>query len=291
MLRTIEEQVVHRPEVGEAGMKVAGAVHGAVLEGGEPARKAADVLHGTWLGHPLHPMLTDVTIGAWMMGAVFDVLGAVGDDPYARRAGDRLTVLGTASAIPTALAGMADFSTIPKPAASTATLHGTMNAVSAGLYLLSIRERNRGRRSRGLLFSGTALALSSAAAWLGGHLTYAHKVGVNHGEHFTGPEEWKAVLDEAELPEGTPRCAEVDGKRILLYREGRDVYAIAAVCSHANGPLEEGEFRGHTVECPWHQSVFDLRSGEVVHGPSVYRQAAFDTRVRDGRVEVRLSHG
>ncbi|HEV2147992.1 MAG TPA: Rieske (2Fe-2S) protein [Longimicrobiaceae bacterium] len=288
LAHAIEKNVGDNPALEELGTNVARAVHGAVLDGGEPARNAADLLHGTWLGHPLHPMLTDVTIGAWLFGGMFDLMGLRKGDEASRVAGDRLAAIGTLSAIPTAVTGLADFSTVQKPAASTATVHAALNAVSVALYGLSLRDRRRGRRRRGLLLSGSAIALSSAAAWLGGHLVYAHKVGVDHAERFSGPDEWKPVLDAAELPEGTPRCAELDGKRVLLYREGLEIYAIGAVCSHAGGPLEEGDFDGHRVQCPWHQSVFDLRDGTVVHGPSTRPQSVFDARVRDGKVEVRL---
>ncbi len=284
----IEQRVEQLESVGEVGMQVGRAVHQAVLEGGEPAREVADILHGTWLGHPLHPPLTDVTIGAWMLGAAFDAVGELGDDDFAREVGDRLAAIGTASAIPTALTGLADYSTLPKPAAPTGTLHGLLNTINFGLYLLSLRERNRGRRRRGLLFSGIAVGLGTAAAWLGGQLVYHHKVGVDRSERFSGPEEWQAVLGENELPERQARCVEVDGKKVLVYRSDGRVHAIGAVCSHAGGPLHEGDFDGVRVQCPWHDSVFDLRDGSIVHGPATHPQPAFDARVREGQIEIRV---
>lgn len=288
LTRKIENSLEDLPAVADAGTRASLAIHHAVLAGGEPARDVADVLHGTWLGHPLHPVLTDVTIGAWTLGAAFDAVGALTDDAFSRRVGDRLAAIGTASAVPTAITGLADFSTFPQWAATPATLHGAMNVVSVGLYTLSLRDRNRGRRGRGLLLSTAAFALSGASAWLGGHLVYADRVGVDHSDAFSEPKEWAEVLAEGELAEGAHRCVEVQGKRVLLRRDAAGVSAIGAVCSHAGGPLEEGDFDGPYVECPWHQSVFDVRDGSIRHGPATRPQPCFQARIRDGRVEIRL---
>lgn len=289
LTKEIDRTLDETPGLAKAGTSAAEVVHDAVLRGGEPARNVADVLHGTWLGHPLHPVLTDVTIGSWVLGAAFDAIGAIGNDRFSQRVGDRLTAIGAASALPTALAGIADYSTIPQEAAPTATVHGVANTVSLALYLLSLRERGRGRRGRGLLFSGTAMAISTAAAWLGGDLVYSRKVGVDHAEREAGPEEWTPVLHVDDLAERRPKCVDVEGKKVLLYREDGQVSAIGAVCSHAGGPLQEGKVEGHYVECPWHQSVFDLRDGSIKHGPTTRPQPVYEARIREGRVEVRRS--
>lgn len=290
-VRRLEARVDEVAEAsGQLGHKVSHAVHHAVLQGGETSRRAADLLHGTWLGHPLHPVLTDVTIGAWTFGAVFDMLGVISGDRRTQQLADRLTAIGTASALPTALAGLTDYSTLPKKSSKTATVHGLLNVASLGLYLLSYSERKRGRRSRGLALSAAALGANMFSAWLGGHLVYRERVGVDHGERFAGPREWTPVLSLDELPSGETRRVEVAGKGVLLYHDaGGDVLAIGSVCSHAGGPLEEGTIRDCYVQCPWHDSVFDLRNGSIRHGPATAPQAAFETRVMKGQVEVRLA--
>jgi nitrite reductase/ring-hydroxylating ferredoxin subunit/uncharacterized membrane protein len=288
LTRTVEQTLNELPVVTRLGEAASQSIHQAVMEGGEETRQVADALHGTWLGHPLHPMLTDVTIGAWVMGAVFDAIGAVADDDFARVAADRLTAIGTASAVPTALSGAIDYSTAPKPAITTITVHAAMNYVGVGMYLMSLRERNRGRRGRGLLWSSLALGLTGASAWLGGHIVYRHRVGVDHAERFDGPPEWTPVLPESELAQRTPKCVKHDGKSVLLHRDGDRIHAIGAVCSHAAGPLHEGKIDGHFVQCPWHDTVFDMRDGSIKHGPATQPQNAFDVRIRDGQVEIRL---
>jgi nitrite reductase/ring-hydroxylating ferredoxin subunit/uncharacterized membrane protein len=285
----IEKEALETAEgIGKVGRQVSHGIHHAVMAGGEPARQIADVLHGTWLGHPLHVVLTDVTVGAWTMGVVFDGIGALTDSNACRKMGDALTIAGTISAVPTALSGLADFSTIPEPAANTATLHAMTNTVSVGLYAWSIAERRRGRHTRGAIISASAFGLTLLSAWLGGHMVYTQRVGVNHAEPFDEPEEWTPVLDSADLPPRTLKRVDVDGKGVLLYRDADAIHAIGSVCSHAGGPLQEGEVQGHCVQCPWHDSVFDLRDGHVVHGPATQPQPRFEAREWKGQIEIRL---
>lgn len=287
--RNVSKGLLER--TGEAGHKASHKLHEMVMAGGEGSRRAADILHGTWLGHPLHPVLTDLTIGAWTLGAVFDAVGTASGDRRLERPADLLTFIGTASAIPTALAGLTDYSTIPKTSSKTGTVHGLLNGAALGLYALSLRDRRRGRRGRGLGLSALALGANMLSAWLGGHLVYRERVGVDHGERFDGPKDWRRVLPAHELAHGRAKRVEVDGKAVMVYREGSEVYAIAAVCSHAGGPLEQGRIEGCRVQCPWHDSVFDLRDGSIVHGPATSPQAAFDARISGNEVEVRLIHG
>lgn len=284
--RPIDEFIRNLPYLDEMGQKMSQAIHEPIMRGGEPARRVADLLHGTWLGHPLHPVMTDFTIGAWGIGVLFDAFALITGDRRAERIGDTLAGVGTVAAVPTLITGLIDYSTVQKPAKATATLHALLNDVNFVLYLLSVRDRRRGRRGRGLFFSFLAAGLTMAAAWLGGHLVYNHKVGVDHSQS-AGPEDWSPAIAASDLPEATPRRVEVDGSPVLLYRIDGRVHAIGAVCSHAGGPLEEGEFDGCYVECPWHHSVIDVRDGTVKHGPATRTQPAFDVRESDGMLEVR----
>ena len=276
------------PGMQQFGMKTSMAVHNAVLQGGDPARDVADALHGTWLGHPLHPVLTDVVVGSWTLAEVFDLVGALGDDRFSRRVGDRLTAIAAGTALPTALAGLADYSTAPQWSMSAAAVHALINTVGAGLLLASVRERSKGRRGRGAFLSALGFAGVAVSAWIGGRLVYHHEVGVDHRERFEGPEDWTAILPYEDLPDRTPTRAEWETRAILLYREDGELYALADKCGHAGGPLHKGTITDCAIECPWHQSVFDLRTGGIKHGPSTFPQPVFDARVHEGQVEVRL---
>jgi nitrite reductase/ring-hydroxylating ferredoxin subunit/uncharacterized membrane protein len=271
--------------------RVSRGIHQLVLNGGGLTRRVADLLHGTWLGHPLHSVLTDVTIGGWMFGSLLDLVSLTRRGRGARRAADQLIAIGTASALPTALAGLADFSTIPRGALTTGATHGLINTAALALYGLSLGGRRTGRRPAAMALSGMAFGLILASAWLGGELTYRYRVGVNRTKAAKKPKTWVAVLDADGLRAGKPRVVEYDEQRVLLYRCEGEIFAMGAVCAHEEGPLEEGKFQGCQVECPLHQSVYDLRTGRVVHGPSTYALPSYDARVYKGQIEIRLRKG
>lgn len=286
----VDKWLQELPYLEKAGKKLAQAVHQEVLNMGEPARDVMDVLHGTWLGHPLHPVLTDVVVGSLSMGALFDLSSVMGGGDSARKAADALTTIGTVAAVPTALAGLADFSTIPRPAAGQGLAHALLNDVALLLYGLSLRARKRGDRVAGIALSTAGMAVLTAGAYLGGHLVFSKQVGVNHTpERVAEPEEWEAIMNERDLLEHELTRAEAAGHPVLLYRNGDTVRAIGAVCAHAGGPLEEGTVHGNCVQCPWHDSVYSLEDGSVVHGPTTYPLPAYETRFRNGRLEVRLA--
>lgn len=271
------------------GQQLAGAIHKLVLQGGEPIRRLADLLHGTWLGHPLHPVLTDVVVGAWTLGALFDLLAWRTPSTESKRAADTLTAVGVVAALPTAISGVADFSTIPQSAAGAGLTHALTIGASLGMYLLSLRARMKGQRNQGMFWSALGLALISLGAYLGGHLVFGKRVGVNRSEPLSKPEAWTPVLALADLPEHEPRAVEIEGQSVLLYRNQQEISAVSAICPHAQGPLAEGSFNGPEVQCPWHDSVFDLRDGRVVHGPSTYSLPCYEVRLRKGQVEVRVT--
>jgi nitrite reductase/ring-hydroxylating ferredoxin subunit/uncharacterized membrane protein len=289
MLNKQVDQVLDKiPKLDKVGQNIANTVHTAVLSGGKQVRNGVDFLHGVWLGHPLHPMLTDVVVGAWSFTSLFDLISLFKPTRQAETVADKLLPLGNVAALPTILSGLADFSTIPRPAARTGSAHAMMNNIAFVLYLASAWSRKKGNRGLAIGFSVVGMVVMTAGAYLGGHLTYAHKVGVNHTEPVDEPEEWTPIMDAAELREQQPHRVEVADHPVLVYRQDGRVLAIGAVCPHAGGPLDEGKFFDGCVQCPWHDSVFDLHDGRVVHGPSTYAVTDYEARIQNGRVEVRL---
>lgn len=268
------------------GQQLAGTIHKWVLQGGEPVRRLADLLHGTWLGHPLHPVLTDVVVGAWTLGALFDLISLRAHSQQAEQTADTLTAIGVVAALPTALSGATDFSTIPQSAAGAGLAHALAAKTSLGMFILSLWARKKGQRSQGLFWSALGLAFITLGAYLGGHLVFGKRVGVNRSEPLSQPEAWTTALALADLPEHQPKAVEIEGQPVLLYRDQQQVYAVSAVCPHAKGPLAEGSFNGPEVQCPWHDSVFDLRGGQIVHGPSTYPLPCYEARFGNGQIEV-----
>ncbi|NJL94761.1 MAG: Rieske 2Fe-2S domain-containing protein [Anaerolineae bacterium] len=273
----------------EASLAVSRYVHQWVLRNGPSARELADVLHGKWLGHPLHPLLTDLTVGAWTWGFYFDLMARLTGSRQTQHLADRLIWLGTLSALPTAIAGLADFSAIKRSAASYGGAHALLNSVAWLCFLESSRARLAKNQSRAFFLALGGMLVSSLSAWLGGDLVYRHRIGVNHAP-AANLTDWTVALPLDDLSEATLTPVEVGGESLVLFRHGQKVVAISGVCSHAGGPLGDGQrIDEWCVECPWHQSVFDLRDGHVVHGPAVYAQPHYLTRIRDGQIEVRAA--
>jgi nitrite reductase/ring-hydroxylating ferredoxin subunit len=289
MMRELLESFVERLSVFQKpGQKAAQTLHGAVLKGGDGVRSAVDLLHGTWLGHPLHPVLTDLVIGSWLLAPLFDLFSLGMKSKSAEQTADALTALGTTAAVPTALAGLADFSTVPKPAAGVGLAHALLNDAALVSHAFSLKARKDGKRGQGLLFSGLGVGLVTLGAYLGGHLVFKKKVGVNHAEPRTQPEGWQAVLEVDALPQDKPTRINVEDQPVMLYKKDGEVCAIGAVCPHAGGPLDEGSLEDHQVTCPWHDSVFDVCDGELVHGPSAFAVPHYETRIREGQIEIRV---
>lgn len=252
---------------------------------GTSGESFADFLHGVWLGHPLHPVLTDLPIGFWTSSAALDVLDMFG--AHKLRAGaDATLTLGLAGAFAAAAAGATDWQHTTGEARRIGATHAAMNSVASLCYAASFLLRRSGRRSTAKAFSFAGIGIAGYSAYLGGNLVYQQKIGVSHAPK-DGPDDFTPVMPLDELAEGQPARASVQGvEMVLLRRDGR-VMALANQCAHLGGPLSEGSIDGDCIVCPWHGSHFRLDDGALMGGPSVYDQPAFETRVVEGRIEVR----
>lgn len=163
------------------------------------------------------------------------------------------------------------------------------NVVALALYGVSPAARRTGRRGLGRGLGLAGFGVTSAAGYLGGHLSYGRGVGVNNAFLQHRPDDWRSTTKLAELSDGKPQRVDVGDATVLLVRQGDTVHAIGGRCSHAGGPLDEGDINADscTVTCPRHQSEFRLDTGAVVHGPASVPQPAYETRIVNGHVEVR----
>jgi nitrite reductase/ring-hydroxylating ferredoxin subunit/uncharacterized membrane protein len=261
-----------------------GTTLGKLVRGAVRPRRLKEVLSGSWLGHPLHPVLTDVTIGTLTSALLLDWLGGKAGRPAAQR----LIGLGLLSATPVVASGVSDWADTEVANESVRRIglvHASSNLVASTLFAASWAARRRGDDGRLLALAGGAAL--TAGGYLGGHLSFAEGVGVDHTTFEEAPEGWTDVLADSELGESEPRCVEAEGTAVMIVRRGGALYALSNHCAHRGGPLHEGDFTDTTVTCPWHSSVFDLRDGALIHGPAAYPQPAWDARSRAGRIEVR----
>jgi nitrite reductase/ring-hydroxylating ferredoxin subunit/uncharacterized membrane protein len=252
--------------------------------------KVANILHGTWLGHPLHVVLTDVPVGSWTAAAVLDLMEAQTGNRIAGRGADAAIKIGLVGAVASAVTGMADWSKIGGGQARRIGLvHALLNATATVCYAASVCARAAHARGAGRKFAFAGFLVANLSAYLGGHLVYSEKLGVDHTAGYSPPQEFVPVLSEAELGENQLRGVKANGMPVLLVRKGRQIYALAETCAHLGGPLSEGTLQDDSVTCPWHGSRYSLEDGRVLDGPSVHAQPVFEVRVRDGQIEVRGS--
>ena len=283
--------LAHRPPAGAAvtGIEQASALdHLAdpltkAVRNALPAGPLKNGLSGTWLGHTLHPLLTDVPIGAWTSSLILDAVGG----RQSRRAADRLIAVGILAALPTAATGIADWGDTQAKERRVGMVHAVANTTALALFSGSLLARRRGRRARGIALSlagGGALGLGG---YLGGHLTFALGLGVDRTAFESWPEDWIDATADDNVLEGRLLRATVNGVDAVLTRYQGAVVALADRCTHRGAPLHEGELCDGAIVCPWHQSVFRLADGTIEQGPATRPAPRFEARVRDDRVELR----
>jgi nitrite reductase/ring-hydroxylating ferredoxin subunit/uncharacterized membrane protein len=276
------------PFLDDVADRVQPKVQAIVDRGGARLRNVVD---GVWFGTPLHPALTDVPVGSWTAAVTFDALEVATGSRALRNAADASLALGVAGGFAAAALGLSDWRYLSGGSRRMGTAHALLNAGGLALNTASLILRATGRRRAGQVAFLSGYSLVGMGAHLGGELSYGYGLRVNRNVFQpVGPDEFTAVLDEAELPDSGLRRVELAGAGVLLSRSSNGgVCAIAATCNHFGGPLEQGDREGDTVVCPLHKSRFDLCSGEVIDGPAVFPQSRYEARVRDSRIEVKAS--
>jgi nitrite reductase/ring-hydroxylating ferredoxin subunit/uncharacterized membrane protein len=279
---SLPAEVVERLESIEALDQPARTISGLVNKVAPPG-PVKDLLSGTPLGHPAHPMLVTVPIGSWVSASVLDFVGG----PAGQDAARKLVAFGALAAIPTALTGASDWADTLGAERRVGLVHAAGNYAALAVYGASYLARRRGRQGLGTALALVGAGLLSATGYLGGHLSYAYGVGVDTTAFQAAPDDWTEVADEADVTEGKATLVQVGGVPILLSRVSDRVTAIFDRCTHRGGPLHEGTISGDCVECPWHGSRFRLLDGEVERGPAQEAQPRLEVRLTGGKVLIR----
>ncbi len=283
ILALVEKQEWLQP-IQDKGEELVKGAYGATGAGGQVVK---DALNGVWLGHPLHPAITDVPVGSWTVALALDLLEIRGDSQYTAGA-DAAVAVGLLASVPAALSGLTDWSDTHGKPQRVGAMHGLLNIGAAALYLGSYASRKAEKRGLGrwLGFAGYGLVLASA--YLGGELSYSQKIGVDHAaDEDELPEDYTAVCSQADLIEGKPKKVTANGTDIFLLKRGETIYALGNRCAHLGGPLTEGKVEGDTVVCPWHGSRFCLKDGSVVNGPATNPQPVLSVKIEDGQVMIK----
>jgi len=256
--------------------------------GGPPFRWLKNLSHGTWIGHPLHPALTDVPVGAWIGTLVLDILWLATNRPSATAtASNVLLIVGLAGAVLSVFSGTIDWNDTYGKERRVGITHGIINTLATLVYVAALVLRLTGGQFSGFIVSTVGLVILLLGAYLGGEMVFGKGTQVNHTAWQESPEDFVVVAEESAIEEGKLHRAQANGMPVVLVRLKGSISAIAATCTHAGGPLDEGTLEGDVVSCPWHGSRFCVRDGEVRAGPATFPQVRFEVRVREGNVEVR----
>ena len=250
-------------------------------------------------GHPIHPMLIPFPF-AFLTGAfLFDGLGWWLGNMDLSYTGRHLTVAGIAAGLVAAIPGIIDyFGSVPPKSSGKqrATKHAIANVTALTLFTISYQLREDGEASvatMGVQFVG--LALLFVAGYMGGTLVYRNQIGVDH--RYADAGKWQeisvqktadrvVVADADDLEENQLKLVHADGARVALGRTADGFYAFDDRCTHKGGPLSDGVMICGTVQCPWHGSQFDVKTGEVKCGPA--KQKITTHHVEESNGQVRL---
>jgi nitrite reductase/ring-hydroxylating ferredoxin subunit/uncharacterized membrane protein len=274
--------------IGRLADVLAPAVGKAYAVAGVRGRQLKDFLNGVWLGHPLHPALTDIPVGAWTTALVFDVGSALTRNDGLERAATGSIAVGLAGALGAAVTGATDWSDTSGVSRRVGLVHGVLNLTATSFYVASIVARRRQRLWSGRLSGLLGYAIAVGSAYLGGELVYTQQIGVDHAFGQEVTEQFTAVLHERELKDGRPIRVRAGDVAVVLVRQGQRIYALADTCAHLGGPLSEGALEHGTIACPWHGSTYALEDGRVLRGPATHPQPVYECRIRGGQIEIRM---
>jgi nitrite reductase/ring-hydroxylating ferredoxin subunit/uncharacterized membrane protein len=257
---------------------------------GRPGKLLQDFLNGSWLGHSLHAVLVDVVIGGATVVLLFDILRVLfGVDGLETASTWALGLTGL-TALGSIVTGLTDFKDTPPNNAErdVAVFHGLVNVVATVLVAISFFVRLGGGHDLAFWLLLVGYLVVSVGGYIGGHIVFKYGYMVNFNAFSRGKraKEFTAVAAVVDVPEDRPTKVMLGTTAVMVVRRGDVVHALKDTCSHAGGPLSQGELKGDTITCPWHFSTFRITDGAVVHGPAGSSQVSYAARVNAGQVEL-----
>jgi nitrite reductase/ring-hydroxylating ferredoxin subunit len=231
-----------------------------------------DFLNGKWLGHSLHAAITSFAVGALLSVSLLDVLGFAA-------AADALLLLGLVAMVAAAVSGIADYSDTDGLARMRATVHNTVMIVTLVVYVLSlvIRLGAPADRTPAIVTGLVAAVLLTVGAYVGGEVVYALGNMIDRHAWRRGAADW-VRLDLSEVGEAVPARVMAGEHPLLVVRYGETIYAMDEICAHAGAPLSEGKIVDSQIQCPWHGSRYELRTGYKERGPTTFDQPSYEVR-------------
>lgn len=250
-------------------------------------------------GHPVHPILVGFPIAMWVVGFVFYLISTRWANPGLWAAGFYCVIAGCVCAVMAAAAGIIDwlFTVPPESSAKQRGLiHGGLNSLCLLLFIYvayRLGSPSTAPDSMTLVLMAVGVVILAVAGWMGGTLVYRNQIGVERRYASAGKLKtrslsgWsKPVCNQSELGDGQMLLLSVGSERVVVGRCAEGLFAFSDHCTHRGGPLSDGALIGCTVQCPWHGSQFDVRTGRVVAGPAQEKIGVYSVEVRNGEVYI-----
>jgi nitrite reductase/ring-hydroxylating ferredoxin subunit/uncharacterized membrane protein len=246
--------------------------------------------------HPIHPMLIPFPFAFLTGGWGFGVASALSGKEDLKTVAHYLVPAGIAAGLIAAVPGMIDYTMSVPPRSSAkerATKHALTNVAALSLFAAGwwLSRRSR-QRTIPMLFQTLGAAALSAGGWMGGTLAFRNQIGVDH--RYANAGKWRE--ETVETPDAMALDRIADGlelnqmelvhagrSRVVVARTEDGVAAFADRCTHRGGPLSDGTLICGIVQCPWHGSQFDVRTGEVKCGPAKEAIETFPSTSRAAR--------
>jgi nitrite reductase/ring-hydroxylating ferredoxin subunit/uncharacterized membrane protein len=240
---------------------------------------------------------------AFLVGAfLFDAIGWWLGNIELSYTGQHLTVAGIATGLVAAVPGIIDYFGAVPPESSgkaRATKHALLNVTALALFAVGFAFRDDAEASAvTLALELVAVALLSVAGYMGGTLVYRNQIGVDH--RYADAGKWQeqsvetdggsvVVADSDDLKVNQMKLLRVKNSRIALARTEDGYRAFDDRCTHKGGPLSDGVVICGTVQCPWHGSQFDVKTGEVTCGPAKKKIGTHSLEESNRQVRLRLT--
>ena len=270
-----------------------------------------DLLEGKPLRHPIHPMLVHFPIGFLVLSFLLDLVSlGFPEVPGLLRGSFYAMLLGIIAALLAAVPGIVDYSEIrcDHPGKVVATRHMILNLMVVAIYGINLWIRSSALSDPKIsllpfLLSIIGIGLLSVSGYLGGRLVYDEGIAVGrHKRRTPTPQEtirlstghatkdgettFVPIPEAEQLGNGETLRVEIDKLVMTIARIDNQLYAFQEFCTHRFGPLSEGSLHGFNVQCPWHNSCFDVRTGKVTNGPAKVDLKTFKIEKRDGKAGV-----
>jgi uncharacterized membrane protein/nitrite reductase/ring-hydroxylating ferredoxin subunit len=246
--------------------------------------------------HPLHPILVVFPIAFFIGAFISDgVLLCTRRSFFGQMAG-YLEAGGVIFAVIAAMPGIIDYyATVPpkSSAKDRATKHGLLNVGMLFIFITALLLRRNEETSIVVVFllEAAGVVVLSIAGWLGGTLVHRNQIGVDH--RYAGAGKWQEekvhakgrilLKDLDKLGDNQMKLLHVNHKRVVIARTESEVVAFDDSCSHRGGSLADGAMICGTVQCPWHGSQFDVKSGDVKAGPAKEKIGTYKIEMADGK--------